>query len=355
LLKDLFDVAGLPTRAGSSFLSRVRPTPGESTLVRDLRAAGAAFAAKTHLVEFAAGLTGENRTFGDCPHPFMPDRLAGGSSSGSAALVAAGVAPLAIGTDTGGSVRVPAAFCGLFGYRGIPGDARIADAFPLSSTCDTAGWFTASAADLSATLDALLGPMPLPATEPRGAFLRATDLVPAAPVDAVCHAAARGFSAPADKATRQALLDSWRDAVDAYATIVMHDAHAVHAPWLDAERAHYDPAIWQRLHDAGEFSAEKIAHARSTAAQVRAAFDTFFLSHDFLVLPCAPIPALTKAQCTPETRRAILTFTAPASLAGLPCITVPVPLEAGLTGGLQIIARDANSPVFRWVLAQSRG
>jgi len=352
LLKDLFDVAGLPTRAGSSFLARVRPTPGDGTLVRDFRAAGAALAGKTHLVEFAAGLTGENRTYGDCPHPFRPERLSGGSSSGSAALVAAGVVPLAVGTDTGGSVRVPAAFCGVYGYRGIPGDARIADAVPLSPTCDTAGWFTARPDDLATTLDALIGPMPATGVPPRGVFLRATDLVAEALVDAACHAAAAQLATAADSATRDALLASWRDAVDAYGTVVMHDAHAVHAAWLDSERAHYDPAIWQRIHDAGDFPAEKVERARAVAARVRATFESFFVTHDFLALPCAPVPALTKAQCTPETRRAILTFTAPASLAGLPCVTVPVPLADGLTGGLQIIARDANSPVFRWVLQQ---
>lgn len=351
-LKDLFDVRGVPTRAGSQFLARVRPTPGDSRLVRDFRAAGAALAGKTHLVEFAAGLTGENRTYGDCPHPHFPDRLTGGSSSGSVALVAAGVAPLAVGTDTGGSVRVPAAFCGLYGYRGMPGDVRIADAVALSPTCDTAGWFTARADDMTETLEALLGPMPSPASAPRGVFLRASDLVAEAPVDAACAAAAASFATAAHPATRDALLASWSEAVDAYGTLVMHDAHAVHSRWLEPERAHYDPTIWQRIHNAGEFAPEKVERARATAARVRATFESFFVTHDFLVLPCAPVPALTKAQCTLEMRRAILTFTTPASLAGLPCLTIPVALGDGLTAGLQILARDANSPVFRWVLQQ---
>lgn len=350
LLKDLFDVPGLPTRAGSSFLDRERAVTHESRLVTDLRRAGAGLAGKTHLVEFAAGLTGENRTFGDCPHPTVPGRLTGGSSSGSAALVAAGVVPLAIGTDTGGSVRVPAAFCGVYGYRGKPGDARITDAFPLSPTCDTAGWFTAHAGDLVETFDALLGPNPKPTHAPRGVFLRASDLVAAAPVDGACARAAAEFAAPADAATRDALLADWRDAVDAYATVVMHEANAIHAAWLEPHRADYDPIIWQRLADAGRFPAEKIAAARATFERVRAGFAQFFASYDFLVLPCAPMPALTKAECTPEARRAILTCTAPGSLAGLPCVTLPVSLGDELTAGLQVLARDANSPAFRWAL-----
>lgn len=355
LLKDLFDVGGVPTHAGSSFLATARSTPGDSTLVRRLHELGAGLAGKTHLVEFAAGLTGENRTFGDCPHPHFPDRLAGGSSSGSAALVAAGVVPFAIGTDTGGSVRVPAAFCGVFGYRGVPGDAFIRDAFPLSPTCDTAGWFTANAPDMRAALAALVGPPPDATRTPRGVFLRATDLLAGADPDltAACAASAEKFSEAADDATRDALLADWQDAVDAYATIVMRDAWEIHRQWLAPYHEHYEPAIWQRFSDAAHFSAEKLARARATRERIREGFAQFFQRHDFLVFPCAPLPALTKAQCTPETRRAILTFTAPASLAGLPCLTVPVRLPGGLTAGLQIIAASEQSPVFSWALSRA--
>ncbi len=350
LLKDLFDVVGLPTRAGSPFLADVRPVTADATLVRRLRERGAALAGKTHLVEFAAGLTGENRTFGDCPHPIFPDRLSGGSSSGSAALVAAGLAPLAIGTDTGGSVRVPAAFCGIFGYRGSPRDEWISDAFPLSAICDTAGWFTAHAADMRTTLAALLGPVAATTRARRGVFLSASDLVPTAPVNAACRSAAARIAAPADAATRDALVHAWRDAIEAYSTVVLHEAHHIHREWLGPQRASYDPSIWQRFTDGGRADPAKLAAAHATFAQVRESFAQFFRTHDFLVLPCAPVPALTKAQCTLETRRAILSFTAPASLGGIPCLTVPVALEDNLTAGLQILAPDANSPVFDWVL-----
>lgn len=349
-LKDLFDVAGVPTHAGSSFLGTARPVTGDCEIVRRLRTAGAALAGKTHLVEFAAGLTGENRNYGDCPHPHRADRLAGGSSSGSAALVAAGVVPLSIGTDTGGSVRVPAAFCGLFGYRGTPGDELVRDAFPLSPTCDTAGWFTAGAADMRETLAALVSPPRGSKSEPRGVFLRANDLLAGSPVDAACARAAAEFSAPADADTRDSLLAAWQGAVDAYATVVMSEAHTIHRAWLTTHRSAYDPAIWQRFSDAGNFEPEKVAAARKVFSDVQENFTRFFLTHDFLVLPGAPLPALTKAQCTSETRRAILTFSAPASLGRRPVLTVPVPLEDGLTAGLQIVVRDPASPVLDWVL-----
>jgi len=352
LLKDLFDVAGVPTRAGSSFLADVRPTPGDSTLVRRLRELGAGLVGKTHLVEFAAGLTGENRTFGDCLHPYFPDRLAGGSSSGSAALVAAGVVPFAIGTDTGGSVRVPAAFCGVFGFRGTPQHAFIRDAVPLSPTCDTAGWFTANVADMQTAIKALVGDVDPAPRSPRGVFLSARDLFP--PVDTeldrACVTAAANFSKPVDHDTRALLLTAWRDTVETYATLVTHEAWQIHRAWLGPYREHYDPGIWQRFTDAGQLPAEKLAHAEESRQQIRRAFAAFFERHDFLVLPCAPVPALTKAQCTPEMRRSILTFTAPASLAGLPCLTVPVRLPSGLTAGLQVIASKENSPTFPWLL-----
>lgn len=323
----------------------------DSALVARLRELGASLAGKTHLVEFAAGLTGENRTYGDCPHPRFPDRLSGGSSSGSAALVAAGVVPFALGTDTGGSVRVPAAFCSLFGYRGAPGDEFIRDAFPLSPTCDTAGWFTAHARDLRQLNHALLGAAERAAT-PRGVFLRARDLLPEADagLDDACAFAAESWAARADSATIEELTQAWSDSVDAYATLVMSEANAIHRHWLVPHRECYDPGIWQRIFDAGSFPLEKIERARHTMAAVRESFARFFATHDFLALPCAPMPALTKAQCTPEARRNILTFTTPASLGGLPCLTVPVALPGGLTAGLQVLAAKPNSPVFDWLL-----
>ena len=372
MLKDLFDLAGVPTRAGSVFLDQVRPTPTrDSRIVSRLREYGAGCAGKTQLVEFASGLTGENPHYGDCPHPLFPDRLTGGSSSGSAAMVAAGVVPLAIGTDTGGSVRVPAAWCGLHGFRLTPGDDLISDAFPLAPTMDTAGWFTANAGDMltawkalacraaagrQAGPDSQTGPAasagPTAAKEPRGCHLPMTALLPSADAGTAgaCDAAAAKLGPPASAATQQAFLTDWREAVDAYVTIGMSEAHAVHRDWLAPYRAQYDPVIWQRFTDAGNFSAEKIARARATLQSIRAGWGRFFAEYDYLVLPSVPGPAPRKADCTPELRRNILALTAPASLGGLPVLSLPVALPSGLTAGLQIILPRANSPVVPWLL-----
>jgi amidase/aspartyl-tRNA(Asn)/glutamyl-tRNA(Gln) amidotransferase subunit A len=365
LLKDLFDLAGAPTKAGSTFLDKVRETPTQDAhFVTRLRELGATCAGKTHLVEFASGLTGENPHYGDCPHPHHPDRLSGGSSSGSAALVAAGVVPLAVGTDTGGSVRVPASWCGLYGFRLTPKDALIADAFPLAPTMDTAGWFTANAADMLTAWRALVSSshresagnasgLTTTATF-RGCFLPLSALLANADQETAqaCDTAAAKLCPSADATTQAELLESWRDAVEAYVTIGMSEAHAVHRDWLAPYREHYDPVIWQRFTDAGHFPAQQIIRARAILESVRLAFRKFFEAYDFLVLPAVPRPAPRKADCTPELRRNILALTAPASLGGLPLMTVPVPLPSGLTAGLQIVLPRTDSPVVPWVLSR---
>ncbi len=355
LLKDLFDLAGVPTRAGSTFLDKVRPVPAtDSRIAQRLGQLGATCAGKTHLVEFASGLTGENPHYGDCPHPRFPDRLSGGSSSGSAALVAAGVTPLSVGTDTGGSVRVPAAWCGLYGFRLTPGDEFIRDAFPLAPTMDTAGWFTASATDMLTVIEAVGGKSAPTARPPKGCYLNARKLVPGMDpaVATACDYAAASLSAHADPVAEASLVLSWHHAVEAYIAIGMSEAHAVHRDWLAPYREHYDPVIWRRFTDAGNFPITDITRAHERLAEIRSVFRDFFRTYDFLVLPAVPTVAPTKAEATVELRRNILTLTAPASLGGLPVLTIPVPLNSGLTAGLQIILRSADSPAVPWLLNQ---
>ncbi|MEM7791640.1 MAG: amidase, partial [Verrucomicrobiota bacterium] len=153
-LKDLFDFAGVPTHNSSVFPELLdKSVEVDSDLVQKLKAMGASCAAKTQMNEFAYGLSGENPHYGDCPHPRLKDCLSGGSSSGSAHIVAAGYLPLAFGTDTGGSIRVPAAWCGIYGIRWVPGYS-MKGAFPLAESFDTMGWFTRSAAEMVTVLKA---------------------------------------------------------------------------------------------------------------------------------------------------------------------------------------------------------
>lgn len=347
-LKDLFDVAGEPTLAGSTFLPEVRPAPAtNSALVTALRAAGAVLAGKTHLHEFAYGLTGENPHYGDCEHPRFAGRTSGGSSSGSAAVVAAGVAPLAIGTDTAGSIRVPAAFCGLFGLRLTPRDRWIADAFPLAPSYDTAGWFTATAADLRTATGALLN-LQASAQTPRGVYLEPPGLE--SDVAAACRKAAMIFASPVDHATHDAWSAVMASAAENYNVLASLEVWTGHAGWAERFRDRYDSVVWQRLIRAKHWTPQQIDAAHAGAAAVRWWWVEFFRVYDFLVLPATPMPALTGAECTAENRARLLELVTPVSLAGLPALTVPVQLPSGLTTGLQIVMPDTSSPVVSWAL-----
>ncbi len=347
--KDLFDFAGTPTRAGSTFLPEVRPTGAtHGALAQALAAAGAVLAGKTHLHEFAYGITGENPHYGDCEHPRFPGRTTGGSSSGSAAAVAAGVVPLAFGTDTGGSVRVPAAFCGLHGLRLTPHHPWIVDAVPLAPTFDTAGWFTATAGDLRLTITALLGGSGPAGADPRGHFLELPGLDPE--VASEFRTASARLAAPADSATTAELRAAFAPATDAYHTIVAREAWDWHRGWAERYRERYDPQVWQRLNRAHTLTHAQIDAAAHTLAAVRQTWAAYFRAFDFLILPATPAAAPTKAGCTPELRQRLITLTAPASLGGLPVLTLPVPLPGGLTTGLQIVVPDAQSSVLPWAL-----
>jgi amidase/aspartyl-tRNA(Asn)/glutamyl-tRNA(Gln) amidotransferase subunit A len=352
LLKDLFDVAGLPTLAGSSFLGEVRPTPAQdSQCVRELRAAGAVLAGKTQLFEFAWGLTGENAHYGDCEHPRFPGRSSGGSSSGSAAAVAADVVPFAIGTDTGGSIRIPAAFCGVFGYRGAPRDAWISGAFPLAPRFDAAGWFTRTAPDMRAAISALVG-IRTSERAPRGCYLEMPGLDPE--VASACAAAAADLAPPADSAVRGELLDKFAPAAEIYGVLGGIEAWKIHKKWADRYRGRYGPLVQVRLDRARAVSQAQVAAVEPSQAALELSWRKFFLAYDFLVMAASPFPALAKADCTPANRLRMLGLTAPASLGGLPVLTVPVALASGMSAGLQIVINNPQSPVIPWALGLSR-
>jgi aspartyl-tRNA(Asn)/glutamyl-tRNA(Gln) amidotransferase subunit A len=349
-LKDLFDLASTPTFAGSAFLPEIRDTPKtNSAIVETFEQSGAVIAGKTHLHEFAYGVTGENPHYGDCEHPRFPGRTTGGSSSGSAAVVAAGIVPLAIGTDTGGSVRVPAAFCGLYGFRLTPKDRLIEDAFPLAPTFDTAGWFTSNARDMQTTVNAVIGTESR-AREPRGLYLEMPDLD--ADVATACLKAATRLAPAVDSLSRDELLQGFVSSAEIYNRIVAHEAWIVHAPWAERFKSRYDPAVWERLNRVHTISQNDLDQAYAGLAAVRARWTEFFRSYDFLIMAATPFGALTKADCTLTNRSRILRLTAPASLGGLPVLTIPVSLPSGLTTGLQIVVNAPRSPAIAWVLNQ---
>ncbi|HEX2851767.1 MAG TPA: amidase [Opitutaceae bacterium] len=346
--KDLFDVAKLPTLAGSTFLPEVRPTPSQDgTFTRHLTEAGAVLVGKTHMHEFAYGITGENPHYGDCEHPHFPGRTTGGSSSGSAAAVAAGIVPFATASDTGGSARLPAAFCGLFGYRGVPRDPWISDAFPLAPSFDSAGWFTGSAGDMRTVLASLTG-LRTSERAPRGCYFELPGLD--AEVASAFRTAGARLASAADAATGKDLLMGFAHASDTYNTTAIVEAWNVHRGWAERYRERYDPAVWQRLIRIRSLTPDQIATAEARTVALRLLWTSFFLTFDFLVLPASPAAAFTKAECTAENRGRILALTAPASIGGLPVLTLPVKLPSGLTTGLQVIVNHPQSPVLNWAL-----
>jgi aspartyl-tRNA(Asn)/glutamyl-tRNA(Gln) amidotransferase subunit A len=354
LVKDLFDVQGEPTRAGSTFLPEVRPRPAaeDGAFARALRAAGLVLAGKTHMVEFAYGLTGENAHFGDCVRPGFPDRTSGGSSSGSAVAVAAGLVPFAAASDTGGSIRVPAAFCGIYGLRLSPHQAWIADAMPLAPSFDTAGWFTGTAEDMGIALQALV---PAAAPTPRagrGCYLAPPGLEPG--IETACAVAAGRLAPPAEGRLKESLLADFADGARAYQVLGGVEAWRAHESWFPRFRDRYDPAVRLRLEQASRWSAGEVAAAQGVVERTRRRWNEYFADYDFLVLPATPFPALRPADFTQENRMRLLALTTPASIGGWPALALPVPLgdASGLTGGLQIVVANAGNPTLRLALRE---
>jgi amidase/aspartyl-tRNA(Asn)/glutamyl-tRNA(Gln) amidotransferase subunit A len=250
---------------------------------------------------------------------------------------------------------VPAAFCGLYGLRLTPRQAWIADAFPLASSFDTAGWFTATAEDMELVNAALLGPTKK-TREPRGVSLSLADFDVAAEVHdsrRLTDATAQ-LAPPADTATAQTLLRAFVGCASAYGVLQSDEAARVHANTLEVEKANYGEAVWQRLDRGRHWTEENLVDARVKLSAVRLTWTQFFLTYDFLVLPAAPFVALRHEDCGQIQRDALLTLTTPASLGGLPVLTIPVPRPDGLTLGLQVVVNSPSSPVITWALQRFR-
>jgi aspartyl-tRNA(Asn)/glutamyl-tRNA(Gln) amidotransferase subunit A len=357
-VKDLFDVAGLPTTCGSPFYAGTRPTPAlDSGYVARWRAAGAVFTGKTALNEFAYGITGENRCFGDCTQPGRPDRLTGGSSSGAAASVLMGAAVIGLGTDTGGSLRVPAALCGLVSYRASLGFADWSGSFPLAHAFDTLGWLQRFLGDFPFVLDSLHPEIRSKRLDrlARVAVMKGDWL---APVEPEVIAAMDRFADTLEKAgapVERIEAAGWEKAVDLFVPIQAHEAHGIHKPYLPTHSGAYDPAILGRLETGRGVSRERYSEligARDAFAQgVQKLFDSF----DILVAPASAMRVLHAGIDHSGTRPRLIKITSPASLAGLPVLTIPW-LEGGDPGiGFQCMAArgsDGHLMSFaRWLSA----
>ena len=353
-VKDLFDVRGLPTTCGSPFYAGTRPVPQDDCpYVADWRAQGTVLVGKTNLNEFAYGITGENRWYGDVTQPGHPDRLTGGSSSGAAASVLMGAAAIGLGTDTGGSLRAPAALCGLVSYRATLGSEDTAGSFPLAHAFDTLGWLQRSLGDLAWVARNLRPGIPSTALSraPRVGVVRGDWLAPAEPeVLAGMERFVEALKAGG------ASVDSvegvgWERAVDCFVPIQAHEAHGTHARYLTDHAGAYDPAILPRLELGRGISAGRYAELLAERDAFRRGFDPLFQRFDVLIAPASAMRVLKAGADHAGTRPRMIRLTAPASLGGLPVVTVPW-LEGGEPGlGFQCLGA-AGSDGSLWSFAE---
>jgi len=339
--KDLFDVAGHVTGCGNpDWAASHAPAARSSVAVEKLLAAGASLVGKTITDEISLGLLGRNRHFGAPINPRAPDRYTGGSSSGSAAAVAGGLANIALGSDSGGSMRVPASFCGLYGIRPTHGAVPVEGLMTQSPTFDTAGFF-ARHADLFARVGDVLLP---PAPDEEIAEILIAD-------DAFAHADAEVREALRDAVEQvKVAVGSGRSIVLAEEGLRTWNRHQVHiqssefgqtfAPWVDAvdPRLSYDVAA--AIAKGRNLPAEPCAEARTFRAQVRARLDALLERRRALCLPTTPILPPHRDLSLDETATAgerIVDLTCIAGLTGLPQVSLPLGIWQGLPVGLSLI------------------
>ncbi|MCL8382649.1 amidase [Xanthobacter aminoxidans] len=341
-LKDLFHVAGVPTAAGSPAWLASHGVPAENAPVVDmLLGAGARLVGKTHTDEMAWSLNGENHHYGTPINPAAPERIPGGSSSGSAAATAGGLVDFAIGSDTGGSVRLPASYCGLFGLRPTHGRIPIAGAVPLAPSYDTVGWFARDAQTFEKVGAVLLGD---PVVPPAPRLLLARDLFEAAGpkvTAALAPALARmtALYGPAEAVdVAHGALPHWRNV---FRILQSADAWAAHADWVRAAQPDFGPGVKERFAAAATLDPAEVAEARALRAQVRARIDALLGEDGILLLPTAP--GIAPLRGTPladlEAFRArAIELLCLSGHAGTPQISLPLSTLEGCPLGLSAMA-----------------
>ena len=330
-IKDCFDLAGAPTSCGVRFYRDLHgPATRDSWVAERLRSAGAVIVGKTHLHPLAYGITGENPEFGDCTQPGNPLALTGGSSSGAAASVLEGSAVAAIGTDTGGSIRVPAALCGLVGYRASLGRGVWRGGAHLAQSFDTMGWLYRYLEDGS-WLGSFFAPdEPLPLRNfSRFAFVNSGFLHDCEPEIADSFHAFAAELESLGLRGEQLDVSWWAEAFEIFAPIQAWEAARIHAGYFD----HFEASIRERLEWGARISDSEIAALRKRHAQFRSRVDGLLAEHELLLLPASPVAQLAAGADHSGTRRRLLRYTTPFSLAGVPVVTVPC-----APGGAQLAA-----------------
>ncbi|MBS1844160.1 MAG: amidase [Actinobacteria bacterium] len=359
-VKDIVDVGGMPTTAGAADWGR---HPAEdATVVARLRAAGAAIVGKGNTNEFACGIDGRNPHKGDCRNPWDPARLSGGSSSGPAVAVAAGMAGGAVGSDTSGSIRVPAALCGVVGIRPTRGSVPAEGVVPLAWSLDSVGPLAPDVATAALLLDVLAGRPPGTAPRPDVAGLRlgvATSLMALAdqPVTDALDATTDGLRDAGADVVDRALPDLDR-ATAIHRIVQACEVATVHAPWFERQRDRYAPGVRARIEAGYALSAEAYLRAQRHRRLFTGAFARAMDGLDAILAPASPVlaPPIEAEEVTLRggrhpVREALLSCVAPLSQLDCPTVVVPAGVRDGLPVGVQIIGRPGSEALLLRIAA----
>ena len=349
--KDLFDVAGHVTGAGVPDYARTHaPAEANAPSIQQLLDAGADLAGKTITDDLACGIFGENVHYGTPLNPRAPDRVPGGSSGGSASAVAGGAVDFALGTDTGGSVRSPAAFCGIYGFRPSHGRIPMVGTVPMAPTFDTCGWFARDAALLERIGVALL---------PNDAVPRAAELLFARDAFAAIEPRVRALLQPIARALRPTrevdLFSRGADhCVETFWTILSRQLWSAHGAWFRRVRPVLAPGLAERFEAAATVTAQQFLRAQAAREDISRQLAALLADHRILVMPTthdiAPLRGEAQAPLL-EYRRRTASLAAPASLARLPQVSIPAGELDGVPVGLSLIAAFGND---RLLLATAR-
>ena len=347
-VKDIIDIAGHRTGFGNpTWLETHPPATATASSVLKLLDSGADMVGKTLTDEMAYSLTGENAHYGTPVNPAAPGRVPGGSSNGSASAVAGGSVDFALGTDCGGSVRLPASYCGIFGMRPSLGRIATDGIIPFSASFDVVGWFTREAGLLDRVGRVLMADDG-PAAEPRRLLVAddAFDLVAPPVRDALAAAVTRAADAIGEVrhvTVSRAGLPAW---FDTFRVVQASEIWANHGEWIEREKPDLGRGVRERMAWASQVEAADVARCRDELAEIRAHLAALLGDGDVLCLPTSPRVAPLMDTPTDDIevrfRQQAMHLLCISGLGGLPQISLPLTLLDGLPLGLSIVARHGD-------------